>query len=60
MEKSSRRYTNSELYPAGEIDVCENLDVVHFRGLVVIQGYLAHKKPPPLLDNHRALGIGLL
>jgi hypothetical protein len=33
MEKSSRRYT-SEVYPAGEIDVCENLDVVHFWWLV--------------------------
>jgi hypothetical protein len=34
MEKSSRRYT-SEVYAAGEIDVCENLDIVHFRWLVV-------------------------
>ena len=25
-----------------------------------IQGYLAHKKPPPLWDHHRALGICLL
>jgi hypothetical protein len=34
MEKSSRRYT-SEVYPAGGNDVCENLDIVHFRWLVV-------------------------
>jgi hypothetical protein len=32
-EKSSRRYT-SQVDPAGEIDVCENLDIVHFRWLV--------------------------
>ena len=35
METSSRRYT-SEVYPAGDIDVCENLDIVHFRCLVVV------------------------
>ena len=25
-----------------------------------VQGYLAHKKPPPRLDHHRALDINLL
>ena len=27
---------------------------------VGLQGYLAHKKPPPPQDHHRALGVGLL
>jgi hypothetical protein len=35
METSSRRYT-PEAYPAGEIDVCENLDIVHLRWLVAL------------------------
>jgi len=31
------------------------------RGVALaLQGYLAHKKPPPPKDHHRALGIGLL
>jgi hypothetical protein len=34
MEKSSRRST-SEVDPAGQIDVYENLDIVHFWWLVV-------------------------
>jgi len=29
------------------------------RGLL-LQGYLAHKKPPPPSGFHKALGIGLL
>ena len=33
MEKSSRRHT-SEVCPAGKIDVCKNLVIVHFRWLV--------------------------
>jgi hypothetical protein len=34
MEESSRRFA-SEVDPAGEIGVCENLDIVHLRWLVV-------------------------
>ena len=33
---------------------------VQFRVCPWVQGYLAHKKPPPPLGNHRTLGIGLL
>ena len=33
----------------------------HFRQVLVsLQGRLTHKKPPPPLDHHRALGVGLL
>ena len=28
--------------------------------LWALQGYLAHKKPPPPEDHHRTLGIALL
>jgi hypothetical protein len=35
MEISSRRYA-PEVYPAGEIDVCENLDIVRLRWLVAL------------------------
>ena len=52
--------TNSllEISYRGDVMQCTAQNTT--QGASVIQGYLAHKKPPPPQDNHRALDIVLL